>query len=86
MHRGSEYDPAMTGSTDMANVSYEVATIHPMIDIKAAPYVNHQKEFAAHTLTPSGEAAIRDGAVAMAWTIIDLAEGGRWSDLGTALP
>ncbi|MEN8234715.1 MAG: M20 family metallopeptidase [Actinomycetota bacterium] len=86
MHRMTEYDPAMTGSTDMANVSYEVPTIHPMLDIKATPYVNHQKEFAAHTLTPSGEAAIRDGALAMAWTIIDLAEGDRWEDLGRALP
>lgn len=85
MHRGSEYDPAATGSTDMANVSYEVPTIHPMLDIKAEPAVNHQKEFAAHTLTPSGEAAITDGALAMAMTIIDLAEGDRWSDLGSAI-
>ncbi len=86
MHRGSEYDISATGSTDMSNVSYEVPTIHPMLDIKAAPAVNHQKEFAAHTLTPTGEAAIRDGALAMAMTIIDLAEGNRWDDLGTALP
>jgi len=85
MHRGSEYDLAATGSTDMANVSYEVPTIHPMIDIKAAPAVNHQKDFAAHTLTPSGEAAITDGALAMALTIIDLAEGDRWSELGSAI-
>ena len=86
MHRGSEYDISATGSTDMSNVSYEVPTIHPMLDIKAAPAVNHQKEFAAYTLTPSGEAAIRDGAMAMAMTIIDLAEGDRWEDLGSALP
>jgi amidohydrolase len=81
MHRGSEYDPSETGSTDMGNVSYEVPTIHPMLDIKATPAVNHQKEFAAHTLTPTGEAAIRDGALAMAMTIIDLAEGDRWEEL-----
>ena len=86
MHRGSEYDPGATGSTDMANVSYEVPSIHPMLDIKAEPAVNHQKEFASHTLTPTGEAAIRDGALAMAMTIIDLAEGDRWADLGTAAP
>ena len=86
MHRGSEYDISATGSTDMSNVSYEVPTIHPMLDIKAAPAVNHQIEFATHTLTPDGEAAIRDGALAMAMTIIDLAEGDRWADLGTALP
>jgi metal-dependent amidase/aminoacylase/carboxypeptidase family protein len=81
MHRGSEYDPSETGSTDMGNVSYEVPTLHPMLDIKATPAVNHQKEFAAHTLTPTGEAAIRDGALAMAMTIIDLAEGDRWEEL-----
>jgi len=86
MHRGSEYDISATGSTDMSNVSYEVPTIHPMLDIKAAPAVNHQIEFASHTLTPDGQAAIRDGALAMAMTIIDLAEDNRWDDLGTALP
>ncbi|MCP3860148.1 MAG: M20 family metallopeptidase, partial [Phycisphaeraceae bacterium] len=58
----------------------------PTLDIKAEPAQNHQKEFAAHTLTPSGEAAIRDGALAIAWTIIDLAEGDRWKDLGSVLP
>ena len=82
MHRADEYDPGEAGSTDMGNVSYEVPTIHPMLDIKAGPAVNRQKEFAAHTLTPTGEAAIRDGALAMAMTVIDLAEGDRWADLG----
>jgi amidohydrolase len=86
MHRASEYDPSAAASTDMANVSYEVPSIHPMLDIKAAPAVNHQKEFASHTLTPTGEASIRDGALAMAMTIIDLAEGDRWDDLGSAMP
>jgi hypothetical protein len=65
----------------MGNVSYEVPSIHPMLSIHAEPAVNHQREFAAHTLTPHGEAAIRDGALGMAWTIIDLAEGDRWEDL-----
>ena len=45
------------------------------------PTVNHQKEFADHTITPKGELAIHDGALAMAWTIVDLAEGGRWDEL-----
>ena len=46
-------------------------------------------EFAAYTLTPSGTRMMRDGALAMAWTIIDLAVGNRWHELGThgtALP
>ena len=86
MRRGFEFDLAATGSTDMANVSYEVPTIHPMLDIEAAPAVNHQKEFAAHTLTSAGHAAITDGALAMAMTVIDLAEGDRWDELAVALP
>ena len=84
MHRMVDYDPAATGSTDMANVSYVVPTIHPILDIGAAPAVNHQKEFATHTLAPSGVAAITDGALAMAMTIIDLAEGNRWEELSGA--
>jgi len=81
MGRGADVDPGASGSTDMGNVSYEVPTIHPMLDIRALPAVNHQREFAAHTLSPTGELAIRDGALGMAWTIIDLAEGDRWGDL-----
>ena len=69
------------GSSDMGNVSQVVPAIHPMLGIDAAGAVNHQKEFAAATITPSGEQAIRDGALAMAWTIIDMAEEDLWPDL-----
>jgi len=71
------------GSTDMGNVSQEVPTLHAMLDINAAPATNHQKEFAAHTVTEDGDRAIRDGALAMAWTIADVAAGDRWDALGT---
>ncbi len=81
MRRGSEFPPDAAGSTDMGNVSHVVPTVHPMLGINSLPAVNHQPEFAAHTITPEGEKAIRDGALAMAWTIIDLAEGDHWSDL-----
>jgi amidohydrolase len=70
------------GSTDMGNVSYEVPSIHPMLDLGASPAVNHQPEFAAYTITDEGMAMIRDGALAMAWTAIDLAEKDLWSELG----
>ena len=70
------------GSTDMGNVSYEVPAIHPMLGINSLPAVNHQREFAAHTVSDDGKRAIRDGALAMAWTVIDLAEGDRWDELG----
>jgi len=61
------------GSTDMGNVSLAMPSIHPMIGIDSSPAVNHQPEFAAHTITPAGDQAIYDGALAMAWTAIDLA-------------
>jgi amidohydrolase len=71
------------GSTDMGNVSYEVPSIHPMLNLGAAPAVNHQPEFAAYTITDDGMDMIRDGALAMAWTAIDLAEKDLWSELGS---
>ncbi|MFV1999385.1 MAG: M20 family metallopeptidase, partial [Acidimicrobiia bacterium] len=83
LHRLADLPAITSGSTDMANVSYEVPTIHPMLNLKCYPIVNHQPEFAAHTITGDGKAIIRDGALSMAWTIIDLAEGNRWDELGT---
>jgi hypothetical protein len=44
-----------------------------MIDIGSLPAVNHQADFAAAAAKPLADAAVRDGAVAMAWTIIDVA-------------
>ena len=81
MFRGAEDPAGASGSTDMGNVSHVVPSIHPMLDIRCSPAVNHQKEFAAHTVTPDGDRAVKDGALAMAWTVIDLAEGDRWSEL-----
>ncbi|MGI9584644.1 MAG: M20 family metallopeptidase [Acidimicrobiia bacterium] len=81
MSRLSDRPPETAGSTDMANVSQIVPTIHPMLDLHCYPTVNHQPEFAAQTVTPDGDAAIRDGAVAMAWTVIDLAEKDLWDTL-----
>lgn len=83
MLRGRELPPDRTGSTDMGNVSLLVPTIHPMLNIAAHPHVNHQPEFAAHTITPDGDRAIIDGALSMAWTVIDLAENDAWKRLGT---
>jgi amidohydrolase len=61
------------GSTDMGNVSQRIPSIHPTIGIDSLPAVNHQPEFAAHCVTPAADRALVDGAVAMAWTAIDLA-------------
>jgi len=81
MLRGHDLPPNVAGSTDMGNVSKVVPSIHPMISIDSLPASNHQPEFATHTITPSGEKAIVDGAVSMAWTVIDVAVGDRWAEL-----
>ncbi len=81
MMRGADFPPSQAGSTDMGNVSNVVPSIHPMLGIHSLPAVNHQPEFAAHTITEHGERAIHDGALGMAWTIIDLAEQDLWDRL-----
>jgi amidohydrolase len=60
-------------STDMGNVSLAIPSIHPMIGINSWPATNHQVEFAAQCATDSADRAVYDGALAMAWTAIDLA-------------
>ena len=74
MQRGSDLPIEEVGSTDMGNVSQVVPAIHPMLDLHTGGPSNHEREFAAHTITPHGEQCLRDGALGMAWTIIDLAD------------
>ena len=62
-----------TGSTDMGNISLAIPSIHPMIGIDSLPAVNHQPEFTAHCITEAANKALLDGALAMAWTAIDIA-------------
>ena len=69
-----------TLSTDMANVSLALPTIHPLLAIDSGGSVNHQPEFAAACITPSADTAVRDGALAMAWTAIDAAVPGPLRD------
>ncbi len=64
---------AVAASTDMANVSLVMPAIHPTLGLDSAPVVNHQAEFAALCATPRADAAVLDGATAMAWTVVDLA-------------
>ena len=65
--------PATPVSTDMGNVSLMLPTIHPAIGIDCLPAVNQQPEFTAAFATDSALQALYDGAVAMAWTMIDMA-------------
>lgn len=60
-------------STDMGDVSLALPSIHPMIGIDSLPAVNHQPEFTAAAASRAGDQAVIDGAVAMAWTAVDLA-------------
>jgi amidohydrolase len=78
---GDQTVPLLTRfSTDMGNVSYVVPAIHPIIGIDSAPAVNHQPEFAAATIMPAADQAIFDGALALAWTVIDAARDERIRD------
>jgi metal-dependent amidase/aminoacylase/carboxypeptidase family protein len=61
------------GSTDMGNVSQVIPTIHPALGLECAGAVNHQPEFTAVSGAPTGDKAVLDGALALAWTAIDLA-------------
>ena len=71
---GRTFGPAsMQYSTDMGDVSYVVPAIHPNIGLDIDGAVNHQSEFAAACVTPTADGLIRDGAVAMAWTVIEAA-------------
>jgi metal-dependent amidase/aminoacylase/carboxypeptidase family protein len=70
----------ISASSDMGNVSHVLPTIHPSIKIETDS-VNHQPEFAAATVTPSGNQAIRDGALAMAYTVVDMSIQSVWDRL-----
>jgi len=67
-----DHDPStlLSASTDMANVSLVVPTIHPMLAIETGGAVNHQPEFTAAAIRPSADRAVIDGAIAMARTVI----------------
>ncbi|MEV4919557.1 M20 family metallopeptidase [Streptomyces tirandamycinicus] len=57
-------------STDMGNVSQVLPAIQPSIAVDARGAVNHQPGFAEVCAGPSGDAAVLDGAVALAWTAV----------------
>jgi amidohydrolase len=67
----------VVGSTDMGNVSYEVPSIHPMIQVAPRGVQIHTPEFAGFAGGPEGDRAVVDGAKALAWTVADL-----WLDAG----
>ncbi|HMJ75569.1 MAG TPA: M20 family metallopeptidase [Iamia sp.] len=69
----AEYLEKIPGSTDMANVSREIPSIHPMIGLDCYPATNHQPDFTAAAITPAADQAVVDGAIGLAQTCIDWA-------------
>jgi len=62
-----------TISTDMANVSLAVPSIHPLLAIPTNGAVNHQPEFTRACITDAADQAVIDGALALALTAIGVA-------------
>jgi metal-dependent amidase/aminoacylase/carboxypeptidase family protein len=58
-------------STDMGNVSQVVPTIHPLVLVDEESTI-HQHAFARAVVAARGDQAVMDGAVMLAWTVIDL--------------
>jgi metal-dependent amidase/aminoacylase/carboxypeptidase family protein len=66
--------PAPTISTDMANVSLVIPTIHPLWGIPTSGAVNHQPGFAAACVTSDADVAVIEGALALAATGVAVAQ------------
>jgi amidohydrolase len=60
------------GSTDMANVSHEVPTIHPYLQIAPRGTPGHSREFASHAGGPDGDGTLATAIGVLAATTLDL--------------
>ncbi len=71
---GLEDDPVdpNAGSTDMANVSHEVPTIHPYLALAPAGTPGHSRELAALAGGPEGDALLPTAIRLLAGTAVDL--------------
>lgn len=69
---GAEGVPSVLGSTDMGNVSQVVPSIHPMIAVSPPDVAIHTEAFVGYAGGPEGDAAVLDGAKALACTVADL--------------
>jgi amidohydrolase len=68
-----EEAPKPTISTDMANVSLALPSIHPLLMIPTHGAINHQPEFTAACITAAADQAVIDGAIALAETAVGVA-------------
>jgi amidohydrolase len=62
------------GSTDMGNITQAMPGIHPIVGVDAGGASLHQPEFTAAAVSPSADAAVVDGSIMLARTVIRLAE------------
>tara|TARA_B110000438_G_C15390111_1_gene468662 strand:- start:141 stop:464 length:324 start_codon:yes stop_codon:yes gene_type:complete len=53
----------------------------PEVGYACGGTVNHQPEFAARTVVPGGDSGLCDGALGVAYTVIDMAEQDIWDRL-----
>jgi amidohydrolase len=88
---GRQDDPIdpNAGSTDMANVSHEVPTIHPYLQIAPRGTPWHSREAAAHAGGPDGDAMLPVAIRVLAATALDLVRDPAlvdraWADLRAA--
>ena len=58
------------GSSDIGNVSQQLPTIHPHVPIGEGVQI-HSEKFARATISPQGEAAVLEGATALALTALE---------------
>jgi len=65
-------DSMVVGSTDMGNVSYLTASIHPMIQVAPHGVPIHTAKFAEYARGEEGDRAVIDGAKMLAMTALDL--------------
>lgn len=70
-----DYPDKLFGSTDMGNVSLVVPSLHPMLSFDLPPEEgNHTVAFATAAGGPEGDKFVRDGGLAMALTIAEVAQ------------
>ncbi|HVM19263.1 MAG TPA: amidohydrolase, partial [Egibacteraceae bacterium] len=62
---------AMTGSTDLGNVSVRVPAMHPTVAIAPPGVAIHSPEFARYAVSEEADRAVVDGAIGLALTALD---------------
>ncbi|MFB6851555.1 MULTISPECIES: hypothetical protein [unclassified Streptomyces] len=66
------------GSTDMGNITHAMSLSHPAIGVPGTQGMPHTRQFAEEVSGAAGDEMVLDGALAMAWTGLDLAADPQW--------